>query len=590
MKLLKEQVDTIIKNGQQSGLTGKQVLDGLIKRGYEPEGINVIEAKKNLGIEPTFGEKVKSAVSEIVGDFKDAGKEFVQNSIKRDANVQESQNALQKGEQGAVRTALQKTGQYLGAGADAITTAGKLAVNSVLPDKVEKDITSIIGKFGSKVMEVPEVQNIINTYNALPEDQKRDVDAAGGVLDLVSNFVGGGVASKAGKVTKKVANTAVDVVSNSTKSLANEVIDVATSVKNRLPSADTIKKSIIEPGVSDAAKVSLNPTKALKGTTQDIKVSVSGKVKKLSELTDSEIEKVQLGTERNLKNFEKQAELFKNDRGVEKGSPLDIVGSRTDKAVDVADKKRQIVGKQMGAIEEKFGNNYVPVSDDTLKTFSDIVEYSKDPKYGVKSQSSEVVNKLIEDFDRVNANGLTVKERTDFVRKWQDHLKDQKDGFGQFKDNASVNTKIENAVNTLRNETVDSISDKTYKELRKKYSEYKNLEKIADQLLGKDGLYGERIKGAATIKRAIQSNSDAGARQFLAKLKELTGYDAIKEGDLAVTAMDSVGDYQQLSLLGILKDGKKGIVDKAVKSAQDFVFGNEKQKVKNYIKVKSKVN
>ena len=137
----------------------------------------------------------------------------------------------------------------------------------------------------------------------------------------------------------------------------------------------------------------------------------------------------------------------------------------------------------------------------------------------------------------------------------------------------------------IKNETVSAISaqDKIYRGLRSQYSTYKKLNDFGDSLLGKDGLLGDKIKGGATVKRAIMSNSDAGARQFLIKLKELTGYDAIKEADLALTAMKNVGDYQGLSLLQVLNEGKSGFVRKVLEKTQDAVVGNNATRINNFV-------
>lgn len=46
MRLTREQTMTFINEGKQYGVTGKDVIDGLVQRGYEPEGVNV-EAIRN---------------------------------------------------------------------------------------------------------------------------------------------------------------------------------------------------------------------------------------------------------------------------------------------------------------------------------------------------------------------------------------------------------------------------------------------------------------------------------------------------------------------------------------------------------------
>jgi len=238
----------------------------------------------------------------------------------------------------------------------------------------------------------------------------------------------------------------------------------------------------------------------------------------------------------------------------------------------------------MGAVEEKIAGQKVPIGNDTLAAFSDIVDHSNSPRYGITSQNAEVVQKMVSDFDRLAENGLTVGERNNFVRSWQQYLRDAKDPFGNFKENTTVNTKMEMALNRLKNETVDAISDPSYKAARKEYAKFMRLQETGDRLLGKDGLQGERIKGASTVKRAIQSNSDAGARQFLKELQRVTGYDAIKEGDLALTAMENVGDYQGLSLLNVLKEGKSGLINKALEAGQNLLVGDNASRVDKFIR------
>jgi hypothetical protein len=341
-----------------------------------------------------------------------------------------------------------------------------------------------------------------------------------------------------------------------------------------------------QPEVSEAVKVSLNPQEALKGTGQDIVVSVGGQMKKLSELTPNENTRLKVSTEKSYNTFTKQAEKFAKDRSVAGGSPVEIVGNRTDKALQFADKKRQVVGQKMGTIEQKYAQEVVPIKDSTYKSFVDIVELANDPKYGVKGNGEELVSKLVTDFDKLIENGLTVQERNSFIRSWQKYLRDARDAFGNFKENATVNSQIEKAVNTIKNETVDAVAskDKIYRNLRQKYSEYVKLQEIGDMLMGKEGALGQRIKGSATVKRAIQSNSDAGARQFLTKLKEVTGYDAIKEGDLALTAMESVGDYQGLSLLDVIREGKSGAVNRILGKVEEKIVGTPQERVKKFIK------
>jgi len=539
---------------------------------------------------PTIGARIKEGFE----DFTGIGKDIAESSQKRADNIDEIRTAMQNGEQGKLRSILQTVGQLAGAGADAIGATFKGATNILLSDGTEKKVSDVLGRFGSKVMENKGVQNVVSWYNELPPEQKRDIDAAGGVVSLVTNFIGGEVAGRGGTLLKEAGETGLDVtrrtVTNVAKNTARKAGEVTDTV---LAGPKRVFKQIAGPEVSDAAKVSLNPMEALKDTGQDILVSVknaeAGKppvLKKLSELLPEEKARVQAETKENFESFLEQAKKFKNSRDVEGGSPVEIVGKRADQALEVADKQRQAIGSQMGEIEAKYLDNPLAVSEETLGEFSDVIKNFENKKFGVDTGGGPVVRKLVEDFDALTQNGATVGERLEFVRNWQQYLRDSKDPFGNFKENASANMRIEKAINKIRNETVDHISevDKGYAGLRKQYAEHLTLQDIGDALLGKEGAYGDRIKGAATVKRAIQSNSDAGARQFLVKLRELTGYDAIKEGDVALTAMDLVGDYQGLSLLNVLNEGKGGVIKQVLEKLRDIAVGSDKKRVEEYIK------
>lgn len=375
------------------------------------------------------------------------------------------------------------------------------------------------------------------------------------------------------------------IIGGDIKTGAESVKSAVGAVKTRvLDTIDDFGSRIARPDVTDATAVSLNPKKALAGTGQDVQVSVAGRVKKLSDLTPDEYSKMQMSTDKSLKVFTKEAELYKNNRNP-LNDPTEIVGQRVDKALGFANKKRQAIGAKMGEIELKYADKPLDIGEKPYGEFTKTIKSFDNPKYGVDGADADIVRKLVADFDQLQKDGATIGDRLDFVRSWDKYLNDSKDAFGKFKENATVNTRIQSAVASLKEETVGAIAqqDKVYRGLRTDYRTYKKIDEIGDSLLGKDGMLGDRIKGGATVKRAIMSNSDAGARQFLIKLKELTGYDALKDADLALTAMKNVGDYQGLSLLQILNDGKTGLIKKALEKVQDAVVGNNQSRIRGYI-------
>jgi len=486
-----------------------------------------------------------------------------------------------------ISQAIKGEGQYQGqspltrgiaATATGFNTVPQAAV-ALAPEPIRKGVEVVGGAVGDAfkaftdlIGSNPQLQKFTQDH---PDATSKIIGTLQGASDLGAisgNILGAqGVANSLAKTTSLVGDTA--------KGVTEKIVTTA---------GDTIENfgsKITTPSVTNATRVSLNPKEALKSTGQDIVVTVGGKQKKLSELTPTENTKMQFSTEKSINKFTQEAEKFKNNRNP-KNDPTEIVGNRVDAALNFADRKRQYVGKKMGEIEQKYAGDSLPIGEKTLNQFSETLKSIDNPKFGVDTADAPIVKKLVTDFDNLEKGGASIADRLDFVRSWDKYLNDAKDAFGNFKENATVNARIQGAVKTLKNETVDAIAakDKVYKGLRTQYSTFKKLDDIGNSLLGKSGALGDRIKGGATVKRALKSNSDAGARQFLTQLKELTGYDAIKDGDLALTAMENVGDFQGLSLLEVLKSGKSGIVGSVLEKAQSMVVGDSAARVKNYIK------
>lgn len=212
MNISKQQMQTIISNAPK-GVDTDKIQAMYISKGYNIEGVDTRQAQQYISTkypelmktetlvapQPSLRDKVQEATGDVtwvIDDIRDS-------STKRSANIDAAQQRFNTGEQGLASTVLQTGGQLAGAGADAIGAAFKGATNLAFSDKTEKDITDVIGKFGAKVMANPQVQGIINKYNELTPEQQANVDAVGGIVSLVGEFIGGGVGSKAAKATTK---------------------------------------------------------------------------------------------------------------------------------------------------------------------------------------------------------------------------------------------------------------------------------------------------------------------------------------------------------------------------------------------------
>lgn len=460
-------------------------------------------------------------------------------------------------------------------------------------------VTSPITGVAQEVAETKPVSSVLKAYNENVTVPVADVLSNSPTLqklaiknpnieEIISdaiNVFGTLYAPRAARGTGTALESVVKKTGGAVSEVVKPITEVAAKpVTKTIDAIDDLVTKVTAPDISDATRLSLNPV-ASKELAPEFKVSVGGKLKPISEITPTENSKLKVSTEKSLNFFQKQAEKFKNERNP-LNDPTEIVGQRIDKALAFADKKRQSIGKKMGDIEQKYADSRLPLSEKTTNNFIETLKDFDNPRFGADAGDAVVVRKLVSDFDNISKAGAKVGDRLEFIRAWERYLKDAKDGFGNFKENATVNTRIQNAIVALKNETVDAITrtDKTYRKLRNQYRLFKELDETGNRLLGKEGMLGDRIKGGATVKRAIKSNSDAGSRQFLIKLKEITGYDALKDGDIALTAMDLVGDYQGLSLLEVLSEGRGGILRKGLEKAQDVVAGGKEKRIRKFIK------
>ena len=172
-----EEAKVIYNDAKSKGLDPNKVMSQLVIKGATFEGIDMVQAKQYAQStipqaelpKPTFKEKI----NEAFGDIKQIGEDILTGSEKSSEKIMENEQQFQQGEQNILRRQLRQTGALASAGANAITAVGKGAVNLLLSDKTEKNITDVIGRFGAKIMANPGVQDIINKYNSLPEEQQK---------------------------------------------------------------------------------------------------------------------------------------------------------------------------------------------------------------------------------------------------------------------------------------------------------------------------------------------------------------------------------------------------------------------------------
>lgn len=232
---------------------------------------------------PNIGSRIKETIGDVTGIAKDV----VSSSQKRADNITEIKNVYNNGEQGAVRSGLQTVGQLAGAGADAIGAVFKGAGNVLLSDKHEKDITDIIGKFGAKVMANPTVQEIVNNYNAMPPEKQRDLDAVGGVVSLVSNFIGGEAVGQGAKVASQGVKTGL---TTGTDVIKSGITKVATGVTEKIAKTTANAPEVIMNKIARLNPKELQTFKKMTGKTPGEYLSEKGNFNAPDQIVTNEAE------------------------------------------------------------------------------------------------------------------------------------------------------------------------------------------------------------------------------------------------------------------------------------------------------------
>lgn len=338
---------------------------------------------------------------------------------------------------------------------------------------------------------------------------------------------------------------------------------LATGVGKGVKAVKNIDKldAVLPVTADDATKTVLNPFKE-KTSKVSIPTEAGLVVKNSKELTPAEVAAYKDDIAAKYKAYLNQSKKFVQDRSVDGGGGLDLAAANAEKYVKQVDVKRKAIGTAMGEIEKANSNKYVDLSKGT--SFSSFIENLQNSagkaNYAGKETITPETDLFLKDALKLQQRGTTAGEVLDFTRSWQNKLEDMKDKFGDFKDNKFSNSKIQNVINEMKDGVRNQLAeaDPAYKELVKNYRLTSTFKSEANRLMGQNGLYNEPIKGTALMKRAVESNSDAGARQFLKTLRDITGYDGIADATVAIKAMKDAGDSQGLSLLGIMNDATKG--------------------------------
>ena len=220
-----EQEIQIIDFGRKSGKSREEIKDALTKfrTGQTPR---VVEDSQ-----PSFladaGEDISSAVSGIGREFGKAGEDIVETAT--DSQLNPFEKALQIGSQ-AFRGGARAFGE-------GVIGVGK----AVLPQKTEEAIGGAVTEFAEGIAKDEGVQKLLQNYNNLDPETKRNVNNALGFGEGLTEILTGGVASRIAKpVIGATAKVTGGLVEKASKLNLPKSSDILPKPKKGSVSSDVI--------------------------------------------------------------------------------------------------------------------------------------------------------------------------------------------------------------------------------------------------------------------------------------------------------------------------------------------------------------
>lgn len=502
MKLSRDEVNVIIKQGQAKGFSGKDVLDGLIERGYEPEGIDVAAAKQQIAqtkaANSTIGDRLQDTIS--------TERQKIQDINSSDASVPTK----------IAQNAAAVTGLPLKAGFDLLPQPVREGLNFIA-DKIgqgfkagadklaDTQLFTEIGKLEEQGYTTPELKKLKDTLAGVSAGAETvgNLAATSGIvktgLDITEAGINAG--NKIIDATKQKGMSAFDALKDKTSGLYNKLADKVTMSKIDAKTQTILKETPVE-------KLDL-AIKQGEAALADPRI--------LTPLEEAG---------QNLKQADK---LIKNDLstiGAKKAELLQSVGeTRTPGiALKQIEKVKPLLQTKLTDAERGLVNSYL----------QELEALGKNPTAASVDATIDKLQATL--FEKKGGVAIPTTPRIQsFVNK----------SIGE------LNTELKAAVDK-------ALGSDAYSTINANYQSRINIFNKLNRALGE-----EAVKGGSLVKRFF-SPSDAGTKKLFSDIKEFYGIDLAQDATLARFVMETLGDTRASTLLELPPTTATGIVGKGI--------------------------
>lgn len=183
------------------------------KESISPEQLRQRQEERPRGLEETR-QDISETVSAVGGQFKQAGENIFDTITDEDLTVGEKLR-------GAGSEAFRRSGRAFG---ESILGVGKV----MLPESAENKIEDTVENVAEMVSEHPWSQSVMNKYNSLGPDTRREVDNALGFAEGLAEITTFGAAGRVSKETLKKTRETVNKAASKTKVSGSALVNKAT--------------------------------------------------------------------------------------------------------------------------------------------------------------------------------------------------------------------------------------------------------------------------------------------------------------------------------------------------------------------------
>lgn len=550
MKLTQQQTQVIIDNGKEKGLSTKSIIDSLVKNGYEPEGVNV-EAIKQTFAQPSPStqpipetQKVSSydvAMGKTNPDgTPNTNKGIIPQSIDqfKEGFKQVKEGVSTGNIQQVGRGALNEAAGGLRAVFSPIEAATKIVAQVPGIHEVLGGVENAVNFVGDKIGDSKKLQQFM-------QDNPNADEVFSNALAVALSVTG---AKKAPEI-----RTAI-----------NDTIDMVTSKSSKIPPTTPPPGATPKTGpMIQEGSMASNVVNKATSLKKDLQLKVAKK--NVNPQLGSSAERLKSPIE-SYDNYYEKAKKSVIDIKTDK--PIADIGTNIGNAFESVVKERSNVGKILGDELKANGSIKLNISEPKTNLFTELKNsgLSYNPKtnkltsfQGTKFVPEEIA--MLQEFvDGVNKLGTTptVKQIDNFLTQTRTNLKFTKGKTGVIgTTNAEriINGGVAKLKETLNPKVNGNKSLSKYWEANKKYSDLSDFVEEGTPLLGKKTSSGDYAKDVGVAKSSVTSILNQGKKDFLTKLENLTGYQALDDTVLALQAMSDAGIAEGTTLLKAISEG-----------------------------------